>query len=120
MLDYLDFDSSEDDQGHGSFDAMASVGPAQLPALEAEIVRVLRWAHDSFGAPGALDDGAQWDCELQGVREVPTPLDVRFDPSGPALSLEEGAPGAPRITLSLTLTGTAAFSDALRAQFGLA
>ena len=40
-LQYLDFDFSEDEHGLGSFDAMASVLPAQLPALQAEIARVL-------------------------------------------------------------------------------
>jgi hypothetical protein len=120
VLDYLDFESSEDALGHGSFDAMASATPAQLAGLQAEIVRVLQWAHASFGAPGPLDEGAEWDCELQGVREVPTTLDVRFDPRAGALDLRPGATGAARVTLSLTLTGTPAFCDALRAAFGIA
>ena len=44
-LNYLDFDYSEDADGTGTFDAMASVLPAQLPALHAEITQVLAWAH---------------------------------------------------------------------------
>jgi hypothetical protein len=118
-LNYLEFDYSEDEQGHGTFDAMAAVAPAQLPALQDEIARVLDWAHAQFGAPGALDEGGEWDCELQGVRELATTLDVRHRP-GAGLELHAGATGEPRVTLSLTLTGTAAFAEALRAAFALA
>ena len=40
-LNYLDFDYSEDADGTGTFDAMASVSPAQVPALHAEISAML-------------------------------------------------------------------------------
>ena len=43
-LDYLDFEYSEDEHGQGTFDAMASVLPAHVPALHAELTRVLAWA----------------------------------------------------------------------------
>ena len=39
-LDYLDFDYSEDEEGTGTWDAMASVKAERVPALAAEI-RVL-------------------------------------------------------------------------------
>ncbi len=117
-LNFLDFDYTEGDDGHGSFDAMAAVTPSQWPALQAEVLQVLRWAHHEFpGARGALDDGGQWDVELQGVREAPTPLDLRYDEGDSALRVTEGAPGQPRITLSLTLSGTPAFCAALREAF---
>lgn len=120
-LDYLDFDYSEDAQGHGSFDAMASAAPAQFPALQSEVLRVLDWAHRDFpGERGALDDGGDWDYELQGVQEVATTLDVRYEPQARQLQLEDGATGAPRITLSLTLSGTPQFCEAFRRAFGLA
>ncbi len=119
-LDYLDFDFSEDADGHGSFDAMASAAPAQLPALQAEVLRVLAWAESDFGGRrGPLDEGGDWDCELQGVQEVATPLAVTWDPAGGRLRLEPGAAGAPRVTLSLTLGGTPQFCAAFRAAFGL-
>ena len=50
-LDWLEFDYSEDAEGNGSFDSMAAASPAQLAALEAEIVSVLAWAHAHFGDP---------------------------------------------------------------------
>ena len=64
-LHYLEFDYSEDADGHGSFDAMASVMPAQLAALQAEVISVLAWAHREFeGRRGPLDEGAEWDLSL--------------------------------------------------------
>ena len=120
-LDYLDFDFSEDADGHGSFDAMASAAPAQLAALQAEVLRVLEWAHHDFaGQRGPLDDGGDWDYELQGVQEIATPLEVRYDPAAVRLQLEPGATGAPRVTLSLTLSGTPQFCAAFRDAFAIA
>jgi hypothetical protein len=118
-LDWLDFDYSEDAEGHGSFDAMASAPEAQQHGLQAEVVRVLAWAHEAFGPPQALDEGGEWDLELQGVRELATPLDVRWTPGAATLELRAGAAGAPRVTLSLTLSGTPAFCDAFRQAFAV-
>jgi hypothetical protein len=119
-LHYLDFESSADADGHGSFDAMASAGPAQLAALELEVMGVLAWAHRAFGGRrGPLDEGGEWDYELQGVQEVATTLAVAYDPSAPRLALEPGLTGAPRVTLSLTLSGTPQFCEAFRAEFAL-
>ena len=117
-LHYLEFDYSEDAHGHGSFDAMAAAQPAQLPALQEEVARILEWAHARFGAPAPVDEGGEWDCELQGVREVATALDVRFR-SGGGLTLHPGATGEPRVTLSVTIGGTPAFCAALREAFAL-
>jgi len=116
-LAYLDFDFSGDAEGHGSFDAMAAAAPAQLPALQAEVLRVLDWAHRGFGPPAPLEEGGEWDMELQGVREVATTLDVRYAP-GSALELHPAGTGEPRTTLSLTLSGTPAFCAAFRQAFG--
>jgi hypothetical protein len=116
-LDWLDFNFSGDAEDGGSFDAMASVGPAQLPALQGEIVRVLEWSRRTFGEPLPPEDGGEWHYELQGVRELPTPLDVEYEPALRSLRLGDGRPGAPRITLSLTVGGTAAFCAAFREAF---
>lgn len=118
-LHYLDFEFSDDGEGHGSFDALASVAPAQWPALLAEAARVLAWAHEAFpGGRGAPEDGGEWDYELQGLREVPTPIELDFDEGAGGLREREGPPGQPRLTLGLTITGSAAFCDALREAFG--
>ena len=116
-LHYLDFDFSGDAEGHGSFDAMASAHPDQLPALQAELVRVLDWAERSFGPAAPLDEGGEWDYELQGQREASTRLDVRYATG--RLELRESGAAVPRVTLSLTLSGSAAFCEALRRAFAL-
>lgn len=95
VLRFLEFDYSEDTQGHGTFDGMASVPPKRLPDLEAEIARVLAWAEATFpDSRGALDEGATWDFDLQQTQE-----DERFD------------------TVTLSISGTAAFCAAMREQF---
>ena len=63
QLHYLDFDFSDEDSGRGSFDAMASVVPARLPALLAEVSAVLGWAGQAFGAAGALQESSAWPTE---------------------------------------------------------
>lgn len=117
-LAYLDFDYSEDAEGHGSFDAMAAAAPAQFDALQAEVVRVLDWAQRHFGPPAPLEEGGEWDVELQGVRELATPLAVRYR-AGQGLELQDAGRAAQRTTLTLTLVGTPAFCDALRQAFAL-
>ena len=96
-LRYLDFDYSEDTEGHGNFDAMATTAPAKTAEVLAEVAQVLAWAEAAFpDARGALDEGAAWDFDLQQTREAPD-LD----------------------TVSFSLGGTAEFCAALRARFGL-
>lgn len=97
-LRYLDFDFSEDTEGHGTFDAMASTPPDKTPEVKEEIAAVLAWAEATFPhARGALDEGATWDFDLQETRED----HPRFD------------------TVTLSLSGTASFCAALREQFAL-
>ena len=97
-LRYLDFDYSEDTEGHGTFDAMASTTPETTPEVKQEIAALLAWAEATFPhARGALDEGAMWDYDLQETREENT----RFD------------------TVTLSLSGTADFCAALREQFAL-
>jgi len=96
-LRYLDFDYSEDTEGHGTFDAMASTAPEKTPEVRAEIAQVLAWAQATFpDARGALDEGATWDYDLQETHEDPG-----FD------------------TITFSLGGTAGFCTALREQFAL-
>lgn len=117
-LDYLVFDTSDEDSGRGSFDAMASVAPDRLPALLAEVAAVLRWAHGLFGPAGEQDPDAEWDCELTGIAEPGTPLEIAFDASSGQVSFSPSAPAA-LTTVTLTLGGSPSFAEAFRAQFGL-
>lgn len=119
-LDYLDFDYSEDTEGIGVFDAMASTGAPQVAAVQAEIVQVLAWAYDGFGEPGApVGDGGDWDYDLQGMQEISLPETIDFDPSAGRLRVHTGPPGAARHTVSLSLSGTPEFCAAFRHAFDL-
>lgn len=104
-LRYLDFEYSEDEQGWGCFDAMASVMPEHRSALEAEVNAVLAWAHATFaGQQRALEDGGEWDYDLH---TSPDPL------AGSAPTSDR------RHTTTFTLSGTAPFCEALRQRFQL-
>ena len=119
-LNYLDFDYSEDADGVGTFDAMASVQPAQIPALHAEIASVLAWAHQHWpDACGPSEDGGEWHYDLHGTQEVSTPLVLRFDDTAGQLHATAGSPAPPRTTITLTVSGSAAFCDALREAFAI-
>jgi hypothetical protein len=63
-LQYLIFDASDDGEGHGSWEAMASVRAPQLAVLRSEIHSVLAWAEaNSPGPRGPLDEGGVWDAD---------------------------------------------------------
>ena len=118
QLQYLDFDFSDEDSGRGSFDAMASVVPARLAALIGEVEAVLRWAQQAFGSAGALEDEGEWDYELQATTDSEAPLKVAYSEASGEVSLGRAAGTAARITLTLTLSGSPAFCEAFRANFG--
>lgn len=117
-LDYLDFDYSEDEEGTGTWDAMASVTAERMPALAAEIKAVLYWASHQFsGRQGAVEDGFDWDYDLQAQDDDGQPLSARFDKGENTLTLQASTAG--RSTVSLSLSGSAQFGDALREKFEL-
>lgn len=65
-LNYLIFDASDDGEGTGTWEAMASVRTADLPAVLAE-ARAVQAAAERLapGPRGPLDEGGAWDSELQ-------------------------------------------------------
>ena len=72
-LDYLIFDHSEDTEGIGTFEAMASVTPDHLEAVHDEVALVLSWAFATFpGEHGPLDQGFAWDHDLAELQESTT------------------------------------------------
>ena len=99
-LRWLDFDYSEGTDDTGVFDALASVQPQHAATVEAEIAQVLAWAEVTFpGRRGPLHEGGEWDADAQVVQE-------------------EAKEGVARTAFALTLSGTPAFCEAFRAQFG--
>ena len=100
-LNYLDFDYSEDTEGIGVFDAMASVRPERLAAVHAEVAQVLEWAHAAFaGRRGPVEEGGEWDYDLQDVHDA-----------------QEAE--AQRRTVTLSISGSPTFCAAFREAFNL-
>ena len=119
-LRYLDFDYSEDTEGHGNFDAMASTAPHKLHEVHAEIAQVLAWAHANFPeGRGAAEDGATWDFDLQQTRESVTTDTLAFDEQSGKIDVEEGSAQTQRCTVTFSISGTSDFCAELRAQFAL-
>lgn len=94
-MDFLSFDLTEVDDGVSSLEAMASTGVDQHTAVMAEVQQVLDWAWSRFpGSHGPIDDGFDWDHDLQ----------VMFEDGGWHV-------------VTLTLTGTERFVTEFVANF---
>lgn len=119
-LDYLDFEYSEDEDGNGTWDAMASVADSRWQALLAEVRQVLQWASQDFrGRRAPLDEGGDWDYDLSAQDDDNgRALHLRWNASSAQLDAPAPQTGG-YLTLTLTLTGNAAFGDALRQKFEL-
>ncbi len=121
-LQLLDFDCSEDAEGVVCWDALAQPQPRHKSALLREVAEVLAWAHgfDARG-PGALEDGAQWDFELQATWHpagaAPQLARLVFDPATGQISAQAVDLSAP-LALSLSLSGTPGFAQAFREHWG--
>lgn len=64
-LSHLLFDASDDGQGQGSWEAMASVRAERVPQLMAELEAALAEAQRSAPGPrGPLEEGGLWDADL--------------------------------------------------------
>jgi hypothetical protein len=86
-MDFLSFDLTEVGDGASSLEAMASTGVDQHMAVMAEVQQVLDWAWSRFPrSHGPIDDGFDWDHDLQ-------------------VTIEDGG----WHTVTLTLTGTDRF-----------
>ena len=100
-LRYLRFDASEDADGVITLEALASTPlatPATHAAVLAEVQQVLGWAWQQFPhSHGPLDDGQDWDHDLQ-------------------VAVEDGQWHA----VSLTLAASPRFAAAFHATFGAA
>ena len=116
MLNYLDFETSDDGDGTTTFDAMAYATADRWPALQAEVVQVLSWCTDEFGPPGPLDRGHDWDMDLQLQSDAGHVLGQGWDGKLRTL-VATGITGATAMQLCLTVSGGYDFKDALSAEF---
>ena len=116
MLSYLIFDPNEDDQGNVNWDAMASVVAERVPALQAEVEQILHWACTGFaGSHGPLDEGGDWDVDLQAQDDDGQPLPLTWQPDDDNVRLTAANQG--RTTLTLSLSGNAQFAQAFEARW---
>lgn len=119
QLDYLDFDYSEDEHGSACWDAMACPPAARLPALCHEVAQLLAWAQRQFGnGPGPLDEGCDWDYDLQAHTEDGAPLACHYGHTQDQAALVLApAPAGQRVQLTLALCGSPAFAQAFTDLF---
>jgi len=97
-MDFLTFEVDEVEDGVSSLEAMASTTLKQHAAVMAEVQQVLDWAWGQFPkSHGPIDDGMDWDHDLQ-------------------VNIEDGG----WHTVTLTLTGSGRFVEAFIATFGRA
>lgn len=99
-LELLTFDLSDDAHGHVTIEATAAWPAAsdavRRPAAEHALQHLLDWARRAFPrGPGPLDDGHDWDHDLQHHAG------------------QDGWHG-----VSLTISGTPAVAEAFEARFG--
>ncbi len=120
-LHFLDFDYSEDEEGTGTWDAMASVPTDRLPELLAEITALLDWAHTEFGAlRGPVETGGLWDYDLQCERDGLPLLALGFDIHERQIHPRPQSQPQAWVTLTLSLSGGPAFAAAFVDRFGAA
>ncbi|MBV2218569.1 hypothetical protein QY917_01035 [Diaphorobacter sp. C33] len=118
-LHFLDFDYSEDEEGTGTWDAMASVPTDRLPELLAEITALLDWAHTEFGAlRGPVETGGLWDYDLQCERDGLPLLALGFDIHERQIHPRPQSQPQAWVTLTLSLSGGPAFAAAFVDRFG--
>ena len=120
-LQLLDFDCTEDADGVVCWDALACPAAQHQAALLKEVSQVLSWACTvAPQGPGALEDGAPWDFDLQASQQGPAgavPARITWCPET-GLTVPTPLHPNDRLELSLSLSGTAAFAQAFRDQWG--
>lgn len=121
-LHLLDFDCSEDADGVTCWDALAHPQAPHTTALLQEVAKVLAWAHQwgrSFSAkgPGPLEDGADWDFDLQVKLHTVTQntsASATFHAGQSTLQLCPEPRADQTLELSLSISGTPGFAEAFR------
>ena len=116
MLNYLDFDTSDDGEGIATFDAMAYAPAERWNALQAEVEQLLGWCTAQFALPGPLELGHQWDLDLQLQSKAGHALAVRWDAQQCSLSAPDAA-HCDAVQLSLTISGNETFASSLESRF---
>lgn len=116
-LQFLMFELLDADEHSHTWEAMASVAPQRVPAVLADVTRVLAWAQGQLGtAPQALDDGGDWDALLQMQADQHAPHTLTWHPTTGCAALPTLPTGTQWVAVTLTLVVTAALADAVQQQ----
>jgi hypothetical protein len=117
---YLDFECSEDTDGVVCWNALAQPAAQHTRALCQEVALLLAWAcRFSPTGPGPLEDGADWDLDLQVQLHGPgehlgRPAQAVWQSAQKTLAIDPAPGPDDRLELSLSLSGTPAFAQAFR------
>jgi hypothetical protein len=119
-LQFLEFDCSEDAEGVACWDALAQPAARHTQALLHEVEQVLTWAHRwSPRKPGALEDGADWDFDLN-LQSSMVSIQVHWNAPTHTLVLSPAPSENDAVTLSLSISCAPAFSAAFREHWNVA
>lgn len=119
-LQYLEFDCSEDSDGVVCWDALAQPAANHTAGLLHEVTQMLSWASRlSMQGPGPLDEGADWDFDLQvNLHNTDTPhrrpAQAHWHTAWQSLEIHPAPAAQDRLELTLSLSGTPAFAQAFR------
>lgn len=116
VLQFLDFDVSEDAHGTVAWEAMASPLPQHNMALLAELTGLLQRLHAAHGPPGPLDEQHGWDCDLHVASDQGTPLAWQWQGQQIQWTWPDASMPDTRLTVSLSLSGHAAFTHTLEQE----
>jgi hypothetical protein len=110
-LRFLDFDFTEDAHGTAAWDALASPSPEHNADMLVEVAQLLAQLHTEHGPPGPIDEGHPWDCDLH--IQCDAGLERAWRWQGGQFIWGFDCPNNARLTLSLSLSGDAAFTHTL-------
>jgi hypothetical protein len=113
-LQFLEFDCSEDGDDVVCWDALAQPASRHTRALLHEVAQVLTWCHRwSPRSPGALEEGADWDFDLQ-IQWGSSAIQAHWDTPTQTVVLSPTPTEIDEISLSLSISGVPAFCVAFR------
>ncbi len=116
-LQFLMFELLDADEHSHTWEAMASVAPQRVPAVLADVMRVLAWAQGQLGTdPQSLDDGGDWDALLQIQADQHAPHTLAWHPATGCATPPALPPGTQWVAVTLTLVASAALADAVQQQ----
>ena len=118
MLHYLIFEETASDGHSLTWEAMASVPPARLPAVLDEAAHVMAWVTQYLGAPPCpLDDGGEWDALLEVQAEGGAPRCLPWVSNSGHIQPLLIPENTPWVTVTVTLVVCSAWADSFLAAW---